>query len=126
MGGSSSPLGDYCAAPSSGRGSSAMTFGKERCTNQKVTVVAVEASTGTTVKVDERVYKGQYLGRAPGFKGNVYSPCSGTVRQINFVADNHTLQIIICKCGGGAGLCCCPALREDRSCSYLYRNLKSR
>lgn len=57
--------------------------------------VRVEATFGASVKVGDRVTKGQKLGTAPGFKAAVISPVDGVVKEITFDAEDHTFVISI-------------------------------
>jgi Na+-translocating ferredoxin:NAD+ oxidoreductase RnfC subunit len=58
--------------------------------------VIVDAATGPTVSVGQKVEAGQVLGRSPDQKP-VLSPVHGTVKACVFDPDDHLLHLLITK-----------------------------
>ena len=58
--------------------------------------VIIDAATGPTVSIGQKVDAGQVLGRSPDQKP-VLAPFHGTVKACVFDPDNHLLHLLITK-----------------------------
>jgi len=63
---------------------------------KKVVRVLVDATTGPTVSIGQKVKRGQVVGRFPD-GSSVTSPVSGIVKACTFDADKHLLCLFIEK-----------------------------